>query len=261
MAGPRRLTERRGWAFSLAVGIVKPLLLLLTHRRWVDGHCIPSYGGAVIAANHVSHLDPLTFAHFLYDQGRLPRYLAKAVLFDIFFVGTILRSTGQIPVHRLSEDASQAFSSAVEAVRRGRLVVVYPEGTLTRQPELWPMRGRTGAARIALSAGVPVIPVAQWGAQDILYPYTTRPRLLPRKTVQAKAGPEVYLDDLRDRPITPELLREATDRIMDAVTRLLEDIRAEAAPTERFDPRQSGLRPIGNPHGPRSRHRVRRRTR
>ncbi len=261
MTGPRRLTERRGWAFSVAVGIVKPVLLLLTHRRWQDGHRIPSYGGAVVAANHVSHLDPLTFAHFVYDQGRLPRYLAKAELFGVFFVGTILRATGQIPVHRQSADASQAFSSAVEAVRRGRLVVVYPEGTLTRQPDLWPMVGKTGAARIALTADVPVVPVAQWGAQEILFPYTTRPRLLPRKTVQAKAGPEVDLDDLRDRPITPDLLREATDRIMDDITRLLEDVRGEPAPSERFDPRQVGLRPTGNPHGIRPRHRIRRRPR
>jgi 1-acyl-sn-glycerol-3-phosphate acyltransferase len=241
------LTERLGWAYALAVGIVKPLLLLFTRRRWFDGHLIPSYGGAVVAANHTSHLDPLTFAHFLYDQGRLPRYLAKAELFDVFFVGTVLRSTGQIPVHRHSVDASRAFSSAVEAVRRGRIVVVYPEGTLTRQPELWPMVGKTGAARIALSAEVPVIPVAQWGAQDILYPYATRPRLLPRKTVQAKAGPPVDLDDLRGRPITPALLRESTDRIMDAITGLLEEVRGETAPPERFDPREAGIRSTGNP--------------
>jgi len=245
---PRRLTERRGWAFALAVGIVKPLLLVFTRRTWIDGERIPSYGGAVVAANHTSHLDPLTFAHFLYDQGRLPRYLAKAGLFDVFFLGTILRSSGQIPVHRMSTDASRAFSAAVEAVGKGRLVVVYPEGTLTRQPDLWPMVGKTGAARIALSSGVPVIPVAQWGAQDILYPYAKRPRLLPRKRIYAKAGPPVELDDLRERPITPEVLREATDRIMDAITSLLEDIRGERAPTERFDPRSAGVRLTGNPH-------------
>jgi len=249
MAAARTLTERRGWAFALAVAIVKPLLLLFTRRHWVDGHHIPSHGGAVVAANHTSHLDPLTFAHFLYDQGRLPRYLAKAGLFDLFFVGAVLRSTGQIPVHRQTANASQAFASAVEAVRRGRLVVVYPEGTLTRQPDLWPMTGKTGAARIALTADVPVIPVAQWGAQDILYPYTTRPRLLPRKTVHAKAGPAVNLDDLRGLPFTPGLLREATDRIMDAITRLLEDLREEEAPADRFDPRVLGLRLTGNPAG------------
>lgn len=258
MAEPRRLTERRGWAFALVVGIVKPLLLLFTRRTWLGGEHIPSYGGAVVAANHTSHLDPLTFAHFLYDQGRLPRYLAKAGLFDVLLVGTILRSTGQIPVHRMSTDASHAFSSAVEAVGKGRVVVVYPEGTLTRQPDLWPMVGKTGAARIALSSGVPVIPVAQWGAQEILYPYAKRPRLLPRKHIYAKAGPPVGLDDLREAAITPDVLREATDRIMDAITSLLEDIRGEQAPAERFDPRRAGVRLTGNPHTAKRR---RRRTR
>lgn len=255
MANRRRLTERRGWAFALAIGIVKPLLLVFTRRTWIDGQRIPSYGGAVVAANHTSHLDPLTFAHFLYDQGRLPRYLAKAALFDVFLVGTILRSSGQIPVHRLSADASHAFSAAVEAVEKGRLVVVYPEGTLTRQPDLWPMVGKTGAARIALSSGVPVIPVAQWGAHQILYPYATRPRLVPRKRIYAKAGEPVDLDDLRGGPVTPDVLREATDRIMDAITSLLEDIRGEQAPAQRFDPRAAGVRLTGNPHAQEARRR------
>ncbi len=250
MAKPRRMRERRGWAFVFAVAVLKPLLIALTRPHWVDGEKLPAEGGAVIAANHVSHADPITFAHLVYDYGRLPRYLAKAGLFDVPFVGMVLRSTGQIPVYRMTTDASRAFSAAVEAVQRGRVVIVYPEGTLTRQPDLWPMAGKTGAARIALAAGVPVIPVAQWGAQDILYPYAKRPRLLPPTTVHAKVGDPVDLDDLRGVPITPEVLRTATDRIMDAITVLLEDVRGEKAPRERYDVRRAGVRPIGNPHDP-----------
>jgi 1-acyl-sn-glycerol-3-phosphate acyltransferase len=127
-------------------------------------------------------------------------------------------------------------------------VVIYPEGTITREPDLWPMTGKTGAARIALSAGVPVIPVAQWGPQDVLPPYAKKPRLLPRKLITVKAGPPVDLDDLRDRPLTPEVLAEATERIMDAVTRQLEDIRGAQAPAVRFDARTAGVREIGNPN-------------
>jgi 1-acyl-sn-glycerol-3-phosphate acyltransferase len=239
---------------------VKPLLLTFTRHQWIDGDKLPAEGGAVVAANHVSHLDPLTFAHVIHDHGRLPRYLAKAGLFDVFFVGTICRATGQIPVYRMSADATRAFSAAVEAVEQGRLVVVYPEGTLTRQPELWPMTGRTGAAHIGLVSGAPVIPVAQWGAQEILYPYATRPRLLPRKTIRAKVGDPVDLDDLRGQEVTPAVLREATDRIMDAITVLLEDIRGEKAPAERFDPRKAGVRLTGNPNA-RDRTRSRRKTR
>ena len=247
MGKPRRMRERRGWGFAVAVAIVKPVLLLLTRHRWIGGDKIPAEGGAVLVANHVSHVDPLTFAHLVYDHGRLPRYLAKAGLFDVFFVGAVLRNTGQIPVYRQSADAAKAFSAAVDAVRRGRLVVVYPEGTLTRQPELWPMVGKTGAARIALTSDVPVIPVAQWGAQEILYPYAKRPKLFPRHTVHAKVGDSVDLDDLRALPTSPENLRIATDRIMDAITELLADIRQEEPPAERFDPRKAGVRETGDP--------------
>lgn len=256
MTKPRKMGERRGWAWSLAIAIVKPLLVTFTRHSWTDGEKIPAQGGVVVAANHVSHLDPLTYAHLLHDHGRLPRYLAKAALFDVFFVGTILRATGQIPVYRESADASRALSAAVESVEKGRLVFVYPEGTLTRQPELWPMTGKTGAAHISLLSGAPVVPIAQWGAQNILYPYASKPKLLPPQRVYAKVGDPVDLDDLRGKEITPQLLLEATDRIMDAITALLEDIRGESAPAERFDPRKAGVRLTGNPnpHEPR-RHR------
>ncbi len=93
-----------------------------------------------------------------------------------------------------------------------------------------------------------MIPVAQWGANHILAPYAKRPRLLPRKTIYMTAGTPVDLDDLRAQPLTPEVLRKATDRIMDEVTRLLEEIRGEQAPAVRFDPRAAGVREIGNPH-------------
>lgn len=248
MAKPRELRQRRGWAFALAVAIVKPLLLLFTKRRWIDGHKLPAEGGCVVVGNHISHLDPLTFAHFVYDHGRLPRYLAKAAVFDVPFVGLVVRAAGQIPVYRLTTDASRAFRAAVEAVGKGECVVVYPEGTISRDPDLWPMTGKTGAARIALTTGAPVVPVAQWGAQHVLAPYTLRPHLFPRKTISMKAGDPVDLDDLRGRQLTPDVLREATDRIMDALTLLLADLRGEQPPAVRFDPRAAGVREIGNPH-------------
>jgi 1-acyl-sn-glycerol-3-phosphate acyltransferase len=261
VAKPRRMAERRNWAFALAVGILRPLLMVLTKRHWVDGDKLPERGGAVVVANHVSHIDPVTFAHFIHDHGRLPRYLAKAELFDVPVLGRLIRSTGQIPVRRLSPTASQAFSSAVAAAENGQLVVIYPEGTITRQPDLWPMAGKTGAARVALTAAVPVIPAAQWGAQEILWPYTKVPKLLPRKLVHAKAGDPVDLDDLRGQPLTPEVLALATERIMDAITALLEDIRGETAPQPRFDPRRAGVRLIGNPHPRQPRHPLRRKSR
>ena len=248
LAYPRKLQEPRGWAFGFCVALAEPLLRLLTKHRWVDGTKVPAHDGCVVAANHISHIDPLTFAHFMYGHGRIVRFLAKAEVLDVPVLGKLLRATGQIPVYRLTTDASLAFSAAVAAVQEGKCVVVYPEGTITRQPDLWPMTGKTGAARIALSSGAPVIPVAQWGANEILPPYAARPRLFPRKTIVVKAGDPVDLDDLRLEPLTPEVLREATNRIMDAITRLLEDIRGTQAPVDRFDPKALGVKQIGNPN-------------
>ena len=241
------MQDQRTLAFWVAVGILKPLLLLLTEPRWSDGEHVPARGGVVIAANHISHADPFTFALFVYDQGRLPHFLAKSELFAIPLARRLLAATGQIPVHRMTADAAHAFSAAVASVRAGKAVVVYPEGTLTRQPDLWPMVGKTGAARIALASGAPFVPVAQLGAHEILYPYAARPTLRLRMPVQTRAGAPVDLDDLRGRPLTPELTSEATERIMTAITVLLEELRGERAPEERFDHR--GM-PLSSPPPP-----------
>lgn len=239
--------QRPGWALRTCVLLLRPPLTALTRRDWHDGDRIPRTGGGILVANHISHVDPLVYAHFVYDNGRPPRFLAKAELLQIRGLKWLLGGTGQIPVYRETGNASQALGAAVAAVEQGALVIVYPEGTITRDPDLWPMVGKTGAARIALSADVPVIPTAQWGAQDILAPYGKRPHLLPRKTISVRAGHPVGLDDLRGGPLTPEVLREATDRIMAEITVLLEAIRGEPAPAERFDPRVHDVPRIGNP--------------
>jgi 1-acyl-sn-glycerol-3-phosphate acyltransferase len=242
----RKLQQKRGWAFNLAVPILKPLLLAATSRTWIDGEKLPATGGCIVVINHVSHIDPLLAAHFVYDHGRLPRYLAKSGLFKNKALAYFLTAAGQIPVERLSRSAVGAYDAAVIAVRNGECVIVYPEGTLTRDPHLWPMTGKSGAARIALETGCPVIPVGQWGAQDLLPPYG-RPDFLPRKHVTMKAGDPVDLSDLLAQPRSPAVVQQATDRIMAAVTDLVAEIRGETAPAERFDPRKAGVRLTGNP--------------
>ena len=244
----RKLRQKRGWAWSLAVPVVKPVLLATTTRDWIGGENIPETGGFILALNHVSHVDPLTAAHIVYDHGRLPRYLAKSGLFKNRTFAYFMRSAGQIPVERLSRNAAGAFDAAVEAVRSGECVVVYPEGTITRDPAGWPMTGKSGAARIALATGCPVIPVGQWGAQQLLAPYAKKPDLFPRKRITMKVGEPVDLSDLVALPRTPEVIAQATDRIMDAITRLVEDIRGEKAPAERFDMKKAGVRQTGNPN-------------
>lgn len=244
----RKLEQKRGWSFTFGAGVLKPTLLAMSSRTWIDGTKIPARGGCIVVINHVTHLDPLLSAHFVYDHGRLPRYLAKSSLFTNAALRGFLNATGQIPVERLSRNAVGAFDAAVAAVRAGECIVVYPEGTLTRDPDLWPMKGKTGAARIALETRCPVIPVGQWGAHEILAPYTTRPHLLPRKHITMKAGDPVELTDLADQPHSAQVITAATDRIMAAITELVADLRGEQAPEERFDPRERGVRETGNPN-------------
>jgi 1-acyl-sn-glycerol-3-phosphate acyltransferase len=244
----RKLEQKRGWAMTVAAGILKPTLLSATSRTWIDGEKIPATGGCIVVINHISHVDPLLSAHFVYDHGRLPRYLAKSGLFSNKYLGGFLTAAGQIPVERLSRNAIGAYDAAVKAIGDGECIIVYPEGTLTRDPGLWPMKGKTGAARIALATGCPVIPVGQWGAHEVLPPYTKRPHLVPRKNIVMKAGDPVPLDDLLDLPSSTERTARATDRIMDAITAIVADIRQETPPAQRYDPRRSGVREIGNPH-------------
>ncbi|MBJ7356628.1 lysophospholipid acyltransferase family protein [Nocardioides sp.] len=243
----RRNSEPRGWAFGLGVAIVRPALLATTRPHWIDGHKIPASGGCLVVLNHVSHVDPLTAAHLLWDHGRIPRYLAKSGLFRNRALGAFLRSAGQIPVERMSRNALGAYDAAVAAVRAGECVVVYPEGTITRDPGSWPMTGKTGAARIALETGCPVVPVGQWGAHELLAPYATKPDLFPRKTITMKVGDPVDLSDLVAREHTAAAVTEATTRIMDAITALVAEVRGEEPPATRFDPRAAGVAPIGNP--------------
>lgn len=243
----RKGREPRGWAVLTAVVLLKPPLTAFMRRDWIDVDKIPATGGCVIVFNHVSYLDPLTSAHLVNDAGRTPRYLAKSGLFKNRLLGGFLTSAGQIPVERMTADAVGAFDAAVQGIRDGKAIIVYPEGTITRDPDGWPMRGKSGAARIALETGCPVIPVGQWGVQDVLPAYAKKPRLFPRKTVHLKVGDPVDLADLVAKEPTTAVVHQATDRIMAALTRLVEDLRGAKAPDKRFDPRTAGVQEIGNP--------------
>ncbi|HET6968950.1 MAG TPA: lysophospholipid acyltransferase family protein [Ornithinibacter sp.] len=237
----------RPFAYRFVVALLRPLLMVLTRRDWSGAEHLPREGGFVVVTNHYSHIDPFVFGHFLVDHGYSPRYLGKIEVFRIPVVGWILRQADQIPVHRESGRAVDAYRSAVDAVRAGKTVAIYPEGTLTRDPGLWPMRGKTGAARVALETRCPVVPIATWGAHEILAPYGKAVRLFPRKTMHVRAGRAVRLDDLHGLEITHEVLAEATSRILAALTGELELLRGEKAPLVRFDPRTHGVTPIGKP--------------
>ncbi|WP_308249776.1 lysophospholipid acyltransferase family protein [Sphaerisporangium fuscum] len=211
------------------------MLLLFTKRDWRGGRNVPRKGGMIIAANHLSWTDPLLFAHFAYNNGRWPVYLAKSGVFDIPVIGTIVRKCRQIPVHRGSTDAARSLKDAEKALREGACVIFYPEGTITRDPDMWPMAGKTGVARLALATGVPVIPVAHWGAQELLPYGEKKPRLFPRKTFKVLAGPPVDLSKYEGQPLRGQVLKNATSDIMAAITGQLAELRGEKAPDEPFD--------------------------
>ncbi|WP_344534193.1 lysophospholipid acyltransferase family protein [Streptomyces albiaxialis] len=231
-----------GFWYRLAAVLLKPPLVVLFKRDWRGMEHIPAERGFITVVNHNSHLDPLSYAHYQFNTGRVPRFLAKNALFKGGIVGTVMRGTGQIPVYRESADAVGAFRAAVEAIEKGECVAFYPEGTITRDPAMWPMAGgKSGAARVALLTRAPVIPVAQWGANLAVPPYAKFKQLsfFPRKTLTVQAGPPIDLSAYYDREPTAEVLREVTDVMMDAVTAQLAGIRGEEAPAERYDPRKA----------------------
>ncbi|MGH1562512.1 lysophospholipid acyltransferase family protein [Mumia sp. DW29H23] len=229
-----------GMVLRTIVAALRAPVTAAVRREWSGAENLPADRGFVVAANHVSHADPVMLAHFLYDNGVPPRYLAKAAILDVPVIGKILRATGQIPVYRGTSEAADAFAAAKQAVLDGEGVIFYPEGTITRDPDEWPMSGKTGAARVALETGCPVVPVAQWGPNMFLEPYGRRLHVVPRQTMQIAAGPPVDLDDLRGQEVTAAILATATDRIMDAVTEQLAKLRDLPVPSERMsldDPR------------------------
>jgi 1-acyl-sn-glycerol-3-phosphate acyltransferase len=237
----RRVPLRRlGFWYGLAACILKPLTWAFMKKDWRGLEHVPREGGVILAVNHISHADPIAVADYVvYGTGRIARFLAKSTLFQRPpLVSHVMRGAGQIPVHRHTADASLALRDAVAALQNGECVAIYPEGTVSRDPAKWPMLAKTGVARLALLSGVPVVPVAQWGAEEILDSYRTKGlHLLPRHTMHIVAGPPVDLAKYAGKELTADVLRGATDEIMRAVTALLEDLRGEKAPSGFFDAR------------------------
>ena len=229
--------EPGGQTISTVVRVLNAIMSPLTKRDWRYQHKVPQSGGVIFVANHISNADPLAVGQFLAYSGRWPRFLAKASVFEIPVIGRVIAASGQIPVQRDSTHSKDALIAAARAIEQGRALVIYPEGTITRDPDLWPMRGKTGAARLAFTTGCPVVPIGQWGAQELMPGRTPRfPKLFPRKTLRIAAGDPVSLDDLLQKPVTVATLDEATTRIMDAITVLVAELREATPPAHRHDP-------------------------
>lgn len=245
MAASERSRPSLFWPLA---AVVVPALSLIAKITAVHDEKLPRQGAFVLAPNHYSEFDPLIVALAVFRTGRLPRFMAKESLFRIPVVGWVLKKTGMIPVARAASAsaAKQTMEQSSALVKLGRGVIVYPEGTLTRDPDLWPMRGKSGAVRLALSGDIPLIPVAQWGTQNIMGRYQKGLSLWPlRKPVRVLFGDPVDLSDLRGRAAEPGVLNEATDRLMAAITALLEELRGEKAPATRWNPADHGQNETG----------------
>jgi 1-acyl-sn-glycerol-3-phosphate acyltransferase len=205
-------------------------------RDWHGHEHIPRSGGAIVAANHLSYADWAAMALFVHQAGRYPAFLIKSSAFNVKVIGPFLRAAGQFPVNRGATDAALVLNNAELGLAHGECLIFYPEGTATRDPQLWPMVAKTGAARLALSTGAPVVPVAQWGTQDIL-PYGTKKlSVIPRHTVKMMAGPPVDLSAYEGEPLNREVLHAATATIMADITGLLARLRGETPPHSPYDP-------------------------
>jgi 1-acyl-sn-glycerol-3-phosphate acyltransferase len=217
--------------------ILRPLLGPLLKRDWGGKENIRRRrGGLILAANHISYADVAAMMLFSYESGRYPVFLAKDSIFKIKVLGPIVRKLGQLPVHRGTADAALVLKEAERGIAQGACVIVYPEATCTRDPGLWPMAAKTGVARLALTTGAPVIPVAHWGAQHVMPYGSKRPRLFPRREILMVAGPPVDLSQFRGKPLNAATLRAATAAVMHDITQLLAGLRGEQPPAVPYDP-------------------------
>lgn len=228
--------EKGGFWIWFAATFFYPLCRVLARRENSGTERIPQQGGALLVMNHISHIDPVYDSVFVHKQRRIPHFLAKDSLFRPPLVRQVMYGTGQIPVYRGTTDAKDSLRDANAALAAGKVVIIYPEGTITKQPEGWPMYARTGVARLALAHDVPVIPVARWGTRDILDGYHRKFRPFPRHDVVTVVGEPADLSAYREQPVTTRVLREVTDLLMADVTALVAQIRGETPPAETFRP-------------------------
>ena len=234
-----RLAKRRRPGHGERLGALWRLVWLVLYgpvsgairMRYRNLEAIPASGPAIVIVNHVSHVDPFLVAKMVIDAGRTPRFLAKESIFAVPVVGAAMRGMGHIPVRRGTADARQSLAAAVGALDSGRVIVLHPEGTVTRDPDGWPMAGKTGAARLALLApDVPVIPVAQWGVQNSIDLYRKRMRLWPRPRHTIAVGDPIDLSAFRQREADAETLKAVTDVLVRRLRSEVAVLRGEPAP-------------------------------
>jgi 1-acyl-sn-glycerol-3-phosphate acyltransferase len=216
------MARQRTPVYTLARLVVPPVIRFWVRLDMQGAHHIPASGPVIVAANHTSYFDPLCLGVFVDSAGRQVRFLAKSELFDRPLMRFIMLGAGQIPVYRETRDAARSLSAAVEAMRDGAAVAIYPEGTTTRDPGYMPGPAKNGVARLAALTGAPVVPVGMWGAHLLF----TRGKIGPFRRgirVVIRAGPPIDLGLGPDA--TLEELNRGRDWVMEAITGLVEQAR------------------------------------
>lgn len=212
---------RAPWVWRVALWFARFLVALVCRLR-VTG-VPPGPGPFLLAANHVGPIDPVVLAAAARIWGVAPRVMATGGVFRAPVLGWFMRAAGHIRVDRRGPTVSSALDAAGAALAEGSVVLVYPEGRIGLDPGLWPERGKTGTARLALAAGVPVVPVSQWGAHELAR-YGAPRRvwshawwvLRRRPLVRVHFGQPVDLSGLAAG--VPGDAVQATERIMAAIT-------------------------------------------
>jgi 1-acyl-sn-glycerol-3-phosphate acyltransferase len=217
--------------------LVIPIFGLMVKLRIKPGSVLPAQGPFILSPNHYSEIDPIVMGVVVWKLRRTPRFLAKASLFKVPGLAWLLRFTGQIPVEReAGARLGEPLKAAALLAERGQGVIVYPEGTLTKDPDLWPMVGKSGAIRMALEQGIPLYPAAHWGTQNLMGRYGKKIRVFPRTTIDVIVGPPLNLSRFEGKPLTRELLAKATEMLMKDIANLVGQLRNEQPPAKRFDP-------------------------
>ncbi len=235
-------------ALRIVAGLMAPILRMMFRIEPKGLEHLPKSGPYILVSNHLSYLDPFAVAYLLYVKlKRAPHFLAKAELFKRAPIGNILLALGQVPVYRDGARSNEAPLRAAHAfLAAGQVIIIYPEGTLTRDPDLWPMRGRSGAIRLAIESNVPVFPIAHWGIDKVMGNYSNRFRPNPFTKVSMTVGPEISLDELRGRTFTTEELTAATSRVMRILADMVGELRGEPAPEKLWEAGQNGTPKTGN---------------
>jgi 1-acyl-sn-glycerol-3-phosphate acyltransferase len=245
---PKITSKEMTLAVRIIAGSIAPFVRLMFKVEVQGMEKLPKSGAYILAPNHATNVDALAVAYFIYIKTkRAPHFLTKEKLFRIPLFGPILLAAGQIPVFRTGGQRNDDSLRVAHAyLKAGHSVCVFPEGTLTRDPDSWPMRGKTGAVRLALDSGVPVYPVGQWGSEKVMARYSSKFRPGFWKKVSFIVGDEIDLDRFRKPNPTPAEVLEATEVVMASITKLVEQLRGEKAPDRRWDPVAAGQATTGN---------------